>query len=82
MVTNPYLIHSILPPHMLEHIAENGTEAQREKALQNLTTQRRISRGPYPGAHDCDGGVGCGADLLIKTAWSTVQRRAASFPVG
>lgn len=36
MVTNPYLTHSVLPPHMLEHIAENGTEAQREKALQNL----------------------------------------------
>lgn len=37
MVTNPNLIRSILPPHMLEHIAEHGTEAQREKALENLS---------------------------------------------
>ena len=38
MVTNPYFIHSILPPYMLEHIAEHGTEAQREKALRRPQT--------------------------------------------
>lgn len=29
-------IHCILPPYMLEHIAEHGTETQKEKAEQNL----------------------------------------------
>jgi Zn-dependent metalloprotease len=47
-------MHCIIPPHMLEHISENGSRHQREKAHNTLTVdrtvrQQRVVEGLQPG---------------------------------
>ena len=41
-MSHRHSIFCILPPHMLDQVAQNGTSAQREMAVRTLATSQRV----------------------------------------
>lgn len=67
-VTRPCSVHCLLPPQILEQIARNGNDAQREWALDTLMRDQTIRTGRIQNAAVRGSGPREGADALAVRA--------------